>query len=156
MLVWRGFQARAGVPCLVRLTPSFSSHLGQHNSCEQQGNGRCAWAIHADVEAHHAARRNVDGGRKPWSTERTAQKIIDYEKVGLGMVDLHDVERIADNKVSRRRIGVHALERLRFAMSCPSPCNRAAAWWSRTALRTSSMYLKREIGEGMGKLALLR
>ncbi|EKS71794.1 hypothetical protein BURK_008146 [Burkholderia sp. SJ98] len=130
--------------------------FGQHNSREQQGNGRRARAVHADVEAHHAARRHVDGERKPWPSQWTARKIIDHEKVGLGMVNLHDVERVADDKVSGRRIGAHAFERLRFAMSCPPPCNGAAARRVRTALRTSSTYFKREIGEGMGKLALLR
>jgi len=73
------------------------------------------------------------------------------------MVNLHDVERVPHDKVTRRHgglWGVRAIECPHFPMIGPPPGDSIAARRRHAGLRAPSAHLDYQIGQRMSKLTL--
>ena len=79
-------------PVQVQLEVRQPVALGQHDAADQQRHGRRVGALHADEEAHAAAGGQVDGQRQPRPADVAPGETVDDEDVGLGVVDLDDLQ----------------------------------------------------------------
>ena len=63
-------------------------------------NGRC---IEAHVNAQHHTFADIDRHRQVRSRKRLSIDVIDQKYIGLGMIDLHNVEWVGNVEFARTR-----------------------------------------------------
>jgi len=86
----------------VDLQPEVSQpgRLGLDDATDQEGHGAGTGPLHADEEGRDRARGQIDGHRQPGPADDLAGEAVDDQDVGLGVVDLHDLQRPARSEAA--------------------------------------------------------
>ena len=83
--------------------------LGKHDARKQQGHRGRIGPLHRNAEPQDGAGRHVDGHRHPGTAQCSALNLVDDEKIGLGVVDLHEFQRPVGNQMTWRDSRIRAL-----------------------------------------------